>query len=294
MANGISEQIRGFSIEVMPRTAAKIDDFRAILPLGTRVYVAMIEGTPLDEMVATAKRIRSSGFPVMPHFPARLIGSRRELADLIDRYSSEANVDEALVIGGGAGAPAGDFHCALQLLRTELFSKAGFTRIHIAGHPEGNRDIDPQGGTANVDEALASKHEFLRSAHAESAIVTQFLFEAEPVRAWMLRIRELGIELPVHLGIAGPAKLQTLLKFAIACGVGSSLRVLKRRASDIPNLLRKHEPTDLIEDISRFKASNELQNFANLHVFPLGGIMASAKWAAEKGGHAHTLGAFAR
>ena len=35
--------LQGFSIEVMPRTAAKIDDFRAILPEGSRIYVAHIE-----------------------------------------------------------------------------------------------------------------------------------------------------------------------------------------------------------------------------------------------------------
>jgi len=46
----------GYSIEVMPRTAAKIDSFRDFLPRGTRVYVAHIDGTPIEDMVATAKR----------------------------------------------------------------------------------------------------------------------------------------------------------------------------------------------------------------------------------------------
>ena len=45
--------LKGYSIEVMPRTAEKVEDFRAILPKGTRVYVAHIEGTPIEEMVAT-------------------------------------------------------------------------------------------------------------------------------------------------------------------------------------------------------------------------------------------------
>ncbi len=48
-----------FSIEVMPRTAAKIADFRALLPAGTRVYLAHIDGTPFDEMLATARRLRT-------------------------------------------------------------------------------------------------------------------------------------------------------------------------------------------------------------------------------------------
>ena len=63
--------LQDYSIEVMPRTAAKIDDFRDLLPQKTRVYVAHIEGTPIEEMVDTAKRLKSEGFDVMPHFPAR-------------------------------------------------------------------------------------------------------------------------------------------------------------------------------------------------------------------------------
>ena len=43
--------LEDFSIEVMPRTAAKIDDFRAILPAGTRVYLAHIDGTDFAEML---------------------------------------------------------------------------------------------------------------------------------------------------------------------------------------------------------------------------------------------------
>jgi len=51
-APALARFIDGYSIEVMPRTAEKIADFRAILPAGTRVYIAQIEGTPIEEMVA--------------------------------------------------------------------------------------------------------------------------------------------------------------------------------------------------------------------------------------------------
>ena len=64
----------------MPRTAAKVDDFRAILPAGTRVYLAHIDGTDFAEMLATARRLVDEGFAVMPHFPARGIADRAELA----------------------------------------------------------------------------------------------------------------------------------------------------------------------------------------------------------------------
>ena len=58
----VASLLGGFSIEVMPRTAEKVEDFRLILPPGTRVYVAHIEGTPVDDMVRTARRITDEGF----------------------------------------------------------------------------------------------------------------------------------------------------------------------------------------------------------------------------------------
>ena len=150
--------LKGYSIEVMPRTAEKVEDFRALLPKGTRVYIAHIEGTPIEDMVATAKRLAGEGFDVMPHFPARIIASRAILADWIARYQGEAGVKQALLLGGGVNTPAGDFDASMQLIETGLFD--GFERLHVAGHPEGNKDIDKDGGDAIIMQALKWKQEF--------------------------------------------------------------------------------------------------------------------------------------
>jgi methylenetetrahydrofolate reductase (NADPH) len=53
--------LAGYSIEVMPRTAEKVEDFTTLLPKGTRVYVAHIEGTPIEDMVTTAARLNADG-----------------------------------------------------------------------------------------------------------------------------------------------------------------------------------------------------------------------------------------
>ena len=90
--------MQNYSIEVMPRTAEKVEDFRAILPASTRVYIAHIEGTPIEEMVATAKRLNAEGYPVMPHFPARIIKDKATLQDWVARYQGEANVKQALLL----------------------------------------------------------------------------------------------------------------------------------------------------------------------------------------------------
>ncbi len=290
MPEGVSPETEAFlqdySIEVMPRTAEKVENFRDLLPAGTRVYIAHIEGTPIDEMVATAARLNADGFPVMPHFPARIIKDRATLADWIARYQGEADVKQALLLAGGVTTPLGDFDSSMQLMETGLFDAAGFTRLHVAGHPEGNRDIDADGSMTNVSAALKWKNEFQTRTDAKMAIATQFAFDAKPIIRWADALKADGITLPVHIGIAGPAKLQTLIKFAIACGVGPSLKVLQKRAMDVTKLLLPYEPTDVIHDLAAHKAANPEFNITNVHFFPLGGIKTNATWAIENGGSA--------
>ncbi len=274
----------GYSIEVMPRTAEKVEDFRDLLPQGTRVYIAHIEGTPIEDMVKTAARIAGEGYDVMPHFPARIIKDAATLENWIAMYQGEAGVKQALLLAGGVTTPHGDFDSSMQLLETGLFDKAGFTNLHVAGHPEGNKDIDPDGSTKNVDDALRWKNKFNETTDASMALATQFAFDAQPIIAWADSLKEAGIDLPIHIGIAGPAKLQTLIKFAIACGVGPSLKVLQKRAMDVTKLLLPYEPTEVIAELAAHKAANPDFNIEKVHFFPLGGIKTNAKWAIENGG----------
>ena len=276
--------MKDFSIEVMPRTAEKVEDFRDFLPGATRVYVAHIEGTPIEDMVATAKRLAAEGYDVMPHFPARIIKDEATLRNWIAMYQGEADVEQALILAGGVTTPHGDYHSSMQLLESGAFGDAGFKRLHVAGHPEGNKDIDPDGAMTNVDAALRWKQAFSDTSDAKMAIATQFCFEAKPVIDWANDLAANGITLPIHIGVAGPAKLQTLIKFSIACGVGASLRVLQRRAKDLTKLLLPFSPNEFLAELAAHKAQNPQLKISHVHFFPLGGIKTNAKWAIESGG----------
>jgi len=273
--------LQGCSIEVMPRTAAKVEDFKAILAPGTRVYIAHIEGTPIEEMVDTAKRLSADGFDVMPHFPARIIADATVLEDWIDRYQGEAGVEQALLLAGGLDKPYGTFASSMDMLQTGLFGAKGFKRLHVAGHPEGNKDIDPDGSDRNLLDALRWKQKFSESSDADMALATQFCFESGPVIEWADRLRAEGIDIPIHIGVAGPAKLQTMIKFAIACGVGPSLRVLQRRAADATKLLMPFTPDEFVTELAVHKAKTPDFNITNVHFFPLGGIGKTAEWIGE-------------
>jgi len=279
LSSAARAMLNGYSIEVMPRTAAKVEDFGALLPPGTRVYIAHIEGTPIEDMVATAKRLRDEGFEPMPHFPARIIPDRATFDDWLTRYRAEADVREALVLAGSPRSPLGDFHSAMQLLESGLFDVHGLKRLHVAGHPEGNKDIDPDGSTKLVDEAARWKADFARRTDADLAMVTQFAFDARPVLAWARSMHAAGVDLPIHVGVAGPTKLNTLIKFAIACGVGPSLSVLKKRALDLTKLTVPFEPTQVLNDLGDGCGKGEGGLIAGIHLFPLGGIKASVAYA---------------
>ena len=271
-SEAIKKFLDGFSVEVTPKAASKIENFEDYIPSGTLVYIAHIEGTPIEEMVETAKKINDQGFCAMPHFPARIIKDKNVLEDWISRYKNEANVSNALLIAGGANKPYGEYDSSIQLIESELFDKADFNNLHIAGHPEGSLDIDPDGSTTNVDQALSWKNEFSKRTDANMAITTQFSFDASSVISWANNIKEAGIDIPVHIGIAGPAKLQTLLRYSIECGVGASIKIIQKRAKDLTKLLLPYKPTNIITELATYKANNPSFNIEKVHFFPLGGV----------------------
>ena len=270
--------LNGYSIEVTPNAAAKIENFAEVLPVNTRIYIAHIEGTPFDEMLTTAKKITNEGFIPMPHFPARIIEDKDMLESWLSQYSGEANVQEALLIAGGSKEPAGVYDSSIQIIETELFDKYSFKRLHVAGHPEGNKDIDKDSTHTNVNKALSWKNEYAKRTDAQIAIATQFCFDSEAIIQWANSLIDMNIDLPVHIGIAGPAKLQTLIRYSIECGVGASMKVLQKRAKDITKLLLPYEPTSVISELAEYKSQNPDFNIEQVHFFPLGGTKTTANW----------------
>ncbi len=281
MSTNFKDFISGYSIEVVPNSAAKIESFKEVLPINTRVYIAHLETENIATMVATAKRINEEGFKVMPHIPARIIQNQTMLNDWISMYQNEAGVKEALLLAGGSTKPVGDYDSSMQLIESGLFDKAGFKRLHIAGHPEGSKDIDPDGGMKNVSEALSWKQEFSNRTDADMAIATQFCFDADVVNKWAKNIQEDGIDIPIHIGIAGPAKLQTLLKFSVECGIGASMKILTKRAKDLTKLLLPYKPTQMLTDLSEYKSKDPTLNIEQVHFFPIGGIKQTTDWLEE-------------
>ena len=120
---------------------------------------------------------------------------------------------------------------------------------------------------------------FAKTAPFKVRFVTQFGFDAQAFIDWERETSARGIDLPMHVGVAGPASFKQLAKFAVVCGVGASARMLANRTGAMADLLRTKAPDDLIVDFARHRAANPGSRIRCPHFFAFGGVAKSARWA---------------
>lgn len=267
----IAEFVRAASFEATRPSDGEIDALAAAAAPATPVYVSALPSRPPEEQIAVARRLHARGFEPVPHLAARNFAGAMALDDYLARLVEEAGVRRLLVIGGDRDAPAGGFHHAIEVIESGLPQSRGIREIGIAGYPEGH----PRVAQPEIDRALAAKIEAAAATGLTVHIVTQFAFSAEPILAYVARLRERGIEQPIRIGIAGPASVATLLRFAAICGVAASARGLARNAGLVKHMFGATAP----DAILRALAAAQLGDVAP-HFFTFGGLGATARWAA--------------
>lgn len=267
------------SIEVSPKQAVENEDIPGLFPAGTRVYITDVGTDTAETLTAGAKRVKDLGYTPVPHFASRRLTTKEALEDRLKMMTGEAGVTDVLVIGGGLEKEAGEFDSTMKVLETGFFDKYGIKHMGVAGHPEGSPDFSDDVAM----EALKFKQEFHNRSDIELRIVTQFGFDAENFVNWANGLSAKGVDLPVHLGVAGPAKLTTLVKFAAMCGVGNSISFLKKRMGAVLTLASGFDPDEIVNPIETAALSNEASAITQIHVFPFGGVKKSAEWLKQRG-----------
>jgi len=240
-----------FSLEITMKTDL------LVLPKVKDVYITMLPGNDFRDVANKAKELVQNGFNPVPHFPARSIKNSKDLKDYVS-MCKDFGVKQALVIGGST-EPIGDYHCSLQILESGLFE--GW-KIGIAGHPDGSPDISD----SDLEKAMKDKMPFA------DYIVTQWLLDSQPIAKFISKQT-----LPVHVGITGPLKISSLLKFASIVGAKNSLNFLKSNATKAVDLLKPKDPNDLIENLKKLTE--------NFHIYTFGGLKETNKWL-EKNNYA--------
>ena len=263
-----------WSIEVTPTGATKIDSFAACLPEGTTVNVTFLPGTDPLDTIAVARRLADDGMNAVPHIAARSLKDADQLDDLVSKMTSQANVSEVLVIGGGVDKPVGAFDSSMQVLQTGILQKYGITRIGVSGHPEGSPDI-PDDALAS---AIAWKNDFAAKEGLSLYMETQFCFDAETVLTWERKIRSEGNRLPIRIGIPGPATIKTLFRFAQISGIGPSMRFVAKQARNVAKLMTVQAPDQLLAGLAEGMAVDEDCLLAHFHYYPFGGFAKTAAY----------------
>jgi methylenetetrahydrofolate reductase (NADPH) len=271
----VAEMLHGFSIEVNPKETKIIDACPARLEPGTEVFLTWIPGEdPMNTVPAAAQLRRAGLFPV-PHVGARHVESEVQLGDFAARLAA-AGVDRVLCIAGDRDKPAGPYDASLQVMQSGLLQKNGITRIAVGAFPEGNPNIpDPV-----LAEALTAKVNFARETGLRLSIVTQFCFQTEPIVEWLRATRGQGIDLPVRVGLAGPAGIIALTRYAMKCGVGNSIKVLTEKPS-FAKLLIDKGPEPLIRQLAEAVAQGNAggaPGIQGLHFFVFGGFNKTVDW----------------
>lgn len=264
---------RTASFETTHPTDADLDTLKARVPAGTPIYISAVPSRPATEQIDFAIRLRALGFQPVPHLAARNFATAGELDGWLARMSEAAQVTRVLVIGGDRDQPAGLFHHAIEAIDSGLLQTHGITEIGLAGYPDGHARISP----IALDRALADKIEAAEQTGLKVHIVTQFAFAAEPIIAWIRRLRDTGVEHQVRIGLAGPASLAALMRFARICGVKSSVQGLSRHAGLVKHMFGTSAPDALVRALADNAADGSLGDVA-AHFYSFGGLAATARW----------------
>ena len=236
-----------FSIEIGPNT--NLDT----LPALKDVYITMLPGGDFRETAQQAISLVEKGYNPIPHFPARSMTNEAQLKEYVT-MCKDGGVKQALVIGGGR-EPMGKFDSSFQLLETGYFEKM---RIGIAGHPEGSPDISDE----VLEKAMIDKKPYA------DYIVTQWLMQSEPIIKFISKQ-----SVPVHVGITGPMKISSLIKFANIVGAKNSINFIKSNFSRAIDLIKPKDPNELVDKIK--------EHTKYFHIYTFGGLKETNKWLKE-------------
>jgi methylenetetrahydrofolate reductase (NADPH) len=268
-----TNMVDGYSLEM---TAKEIEGLREAAPLirpATQIAVTFLPGEEMSQRVDAAVAVRELGFEPIVHLSARRIESEEQLDWYLGEVTQKAGVKRVFIIAGDPPEPEGPYSTSLDVIETGLLEKHGITIVGIGGHPEGH----PNNSKADLWVWMERKIAALRERGIVPLVVTQFAFDDDAIADWVKEMRQRGIDVPVRLGVPGPAGIKRLLGFAKRCGVGASASVMKKYGISLTNLIGTAGPDKLVNSLDK-KLNQEEHGRVRLHFYPFGALTPSAEW----------------
>lgn len=260
------------SVEISSR-GHQLPELRDNFAAGTEVTITFLPGDNYRHNVETASVLRRAGYNPVPHIAAREMPSREALDDFLARLRGEADVTRILLIAGDVASAKGPFRSSRDVGASGLLEGRGLLRLSVAGHPEGHPYLE----TADAFAVLEAWRNWGSETKIRVDVMTQFCFESAPILEWIGGLDARGIRLPVIVGLAGPATPATLMKFALRCGVGNSMRAVRSQIGRFGRLLTDTGPDEVMRGLQS-APSAATAPIAGFHLFPFGGLRKSAVW----------------
>jgi methylenetetrahydrofolate reductase (NADPH) len=266
----LAQALRNASYEVLPfkRTEELVVTH---VPRDVALTVTTTEARGLDPTLDLTERLSRHGYTAAPHLAARLVRDEAHLADIVARLG-EAGVHSVFVIGGDAAEPAGTFPDALSLL--ERLDDIGhhFRSVGIGGYPEGHAHISDE----LIEQALKNK------APYATHVITQLCFRAQTTVGWAHTVKELGVELPIRVGIPGAVSRQKLVRISAGLGLGQSARFLRKQQSMFWRFFLPggYSPNRLVQRLTPSFGLPDT-NLQGFHVFTFNELEKTEAWRRE-------------
>jgi methylenetetrahydrofolate reductase (NADPH) len=146
----------------------------------------------------------------------------------------------------------------------------------MGGHPSG----DPNIPADVLLPALERKAAALAKLQLPGSVITQVDFDVDRVLSWVADVRDHGVDLPIRVGVPGPASVKLLLGFASRLGISTSTTIAKKYGLSVTNLLGKAGPENFIRDLQA-GLDPAKHGVVKLHFYTFGGFKTTAEWIAN-------------
>ena len=272
----MSTVLDDFSMEMTGKDVAKVENAASVIPAGTRINVTFLENEDLQMRVDAAAAVRRLGFTPVPHISARRITSAEHLEEFLAALRVIDATESVFAVGGDPAVPMGPYEDSLALIESGVLQQYGVKNISIGGYPDGHPGI----ATDVLWSHLEKKAAALSRLEVPGTVITQVEFDAHRVLAWVAEVRDHGVELPIRVGVPGPASVKLLLGFAGRLGISTSATIAKKYGLSVTNLLGKAGPENFIRDLQT-SLDPAKHGVVKLHFYTFGGFKATAEWIAD-------------
>lgn len=272
----MSTVLDDFSMEMTGKDVAKVENAAGVIPPGTRINVTFLENEDLTMRVSAAAAVKRLSFTPVPHISARRLKSQEMLEEYLTALRDIGASDNVLIIGGDPTVPMGPYEESLAVIESGLLQQYGVRHISIGGHPSGDPNIPADALMPAIEKKAAA----LAQAGIPGTVITQVDFDVDRVLSWVAEVREHGVDLPIRVGVPGPASVKLLLGFASRLGISTSATIAKKYGLSVTNLLGKAGPENFIRDLQS-GLDPAKHGVVKLHFYTFGGFKTTAEWIAS-------------